>query len=142
MRVFSVSSRSLHQQPWMPGARVGRRLQRLPPRLACGLGIRLAAAVPAALAFARRHCSPALWPPAWRRQPHGHGRASTPLCGPLDGALLVSLALAACVVPLFLLPFAAGAPQHPGRSETQQSHAQAGPIRACCSRPVLETGSP
>lgn len=33
-----------HQQPLKPGARVARRLQRLSPRLPCGLGIRLAAA--------------------------------------------------------------------------------------------------
>lgn len=46
-----------HQQSLMSGARVGRRLRRLPARVPCGFGIRLAATALAAVAFAGRYCS-------------------------------------------------------------------------------------
>lgn len=92
-----------HQQPLMSGARVGRRLQRLSPRLPCGLGIRLAAAARAAVAFARRHCSWVIWHPANRlwlpclRQPSSSSLRT-------DGALLVRLAGAACFPLLLSFP--------------------------------------
>lgn len=123
-----------HQQPPISGARVGRRLQLLSPRLPCGLGIRLAAAAPAALAFARRHCSRVLWHPAWRRPLACLGSASSPSPLWTDAALLVPLVPAACVVLLLLLPFFAVAPQRLGRTPPSQTHAQASQSQACSSR--------
>lgn len=114
-----------HQQPLRSRTRVGRRLQRLSPRLLCGLDIRLAAAAPAALAFARRHCSQVLWHPAWRRLLACLGHVSSPSTVWTDGALLVPLAPAARVVHLLLLPFAGVVPQSPGKMPLSHTHAQA-----------------
>lgn len=70
-----------HQQPLMSGARVARRLQRLSPRLPCGLGIRLAAAARAAVAFARRQCRRVIARPGSRRPLPGFGDPPPLLCG-------------------------------------------------------------
>lgn len=130
-----------HQQPPISGARVGRRLQLLSPRLPCGLGIRLAAAAPAALAFARRHCSRVLWHPAWRRPLACLGSASSPSPLWTDAALLVPLVPAACVVLLLLLPFlrwlpSAGderRPRKPTRRPVNPEHAAAVPAAAAAA---------
>lgn len=122
MKVFTVSSQSLHQQRWMSGARVGRRPQRLFPRLPCGLGIRLAAAARAAVAFARRYCSREMMAPS-----EAPARWPRPTLRRFSSADRRSFASSTRSSPTPASP--------PPPTAPSKTHAQAGRSRACSSTP-------
>ena len=124
-------ARLLTSQSLMSGARVARRLQRLSPRLLCGLGIRLAAAARAAVAFARRQCRRVIARPGSRRPLPGFGDPPPLLCGLVVLCRFHLLGLGA------LLPFFSSPPWLPSAGADSSLN----PRRAGLAKPSLQQPS-